>query len=212
MEQLQKSLPARLPTTYGQFTVIGYKDQRGEHLALVKGKIQKPPRLVRIHSQCLTGDALKSLRCDCGEQLEQSLKMIAKEGGILLYLQQEGRGIGLFNKIIAYHHQDQGLDTVEANTKLGFKDDGRDYAIAADILKDLGINSIKLLTNNPRKIEGLEKAGIAVFERVPLLIIPNKANKNYLLAKKKKLGNQLEISENKINKKIKDQINTLKGR
>src|SRR3990167_8243097 len=180
MEQLQKSLPARLPTTYGQFTVIGYKDQRGEHLALVKGKIQKPPRLVRIHSQCLTGDALKSLRCDCGEQLEQSLKMIAKEGGILLYLQQEGRGIGLFNKIAAYHHQDQGLDTVEANTKLGFKDDDRDYAIAAEILKDLGIKSVRLLTNNPRKIKGLQQAGIIVSKSLPIIIKSNPANAAYL--------------------------------
>src|SRR3989338_3308960 len=193
MEQLQKSLPARLPTTYGQFTVIGYKDQRGEHLALVKGKIQKPPRLVRIHSQCLTGDALSSLRCDCGEQLGRSLQMIAQEGGILLYLQQEGRGIGLFNKIAAYHHQDQGLDTVEANTKLGFKDDVRDYRIAIEILKDLGITSLRLLTNNPRKVKQLEKAGIKISQRVPLLIAPNKDNSKYLLVKKTKLGHYLDI-------------------
>ena len=188
----QKSPSAHLQTAYGLFRVIAYKDHQGEHLAAIKGKLKENP-LVRIHSQCLTSDALKSLRCDCGDQLEQSLKMIAKEGGILLYLQQEGRGIGLFNKIIAYHHQDQGMDTVEANHKLGFKDDDREYSIAADILKDLGIKSIKLLTNNPRKIDGLEKAGITVVERVPLLIIPNKANKNYLLVKKKKLGHQLEI-------------------
>src|SRR3989344_3336376 len=152
----QKSPFAHLPTAYGLFSVIAYKDPTGEHLAITKGKTAKNP-LVRIHSQCLTGDALSSLRCDCGEQLNQSLKLIAQEGGVLLYLQQEGRGIGLFNKIAAYHQQDQGLDTVEANTQLGFKDDARDYCIAVEILKDLGIASIKLLTNNPRKVQQLEK-------------------------------------------------------
>ena len=194
MKQMQKSPPAHLPTSYGQFTVIGYKDSHGEHLALIKGKIAQTP-LVRIHSQCLTGDTLKSLRCDCGEQLNQSLKMIAKEGGILLYLQQEGRGIGLFNKIAAYHHQDQGLDTVEANKKLGFNDDDRDYGIAANILKDLGISSIKLLTNNPQKVQGLEKAGIRVVQRIPLLVVPNSMNAKYLAIKQKKLGHHLEISK-----------------
>ncbi len=194
MNQLQKSPPAHLPTPYGQFTVIGYKDPPGEHLALLKGKIAKNP-LVRIHSQCLTGDALKSLRCDCGEQLDRSMQMVAKEGGILLYLQQEGRGIGLFNKIAAYHHQDQGLDTVEANRKLGFKDDDRDYDIAANILKDLGIVSVKLLTNNPQKVQGLEKAGIRVVQRFPLLVVPNSMNAKYLAIKQKKLGHHLEISK-----------------
>lgn len=188
---LQKTPPAKLPTIYGDFTVIAYKDESGEHLALLKGTIAKNI-LVRIHSQCVTGDALASLRCDCGEQLDQSLSMITKEGGILLYLQQEGRGIGLFNKIAAYHHQDRGLDTVEANQKLGFKDDAREYSIAADILKDLEITSITLLTNNPQKVRGLEKAGICVSQRLPLLVAPNNSNAKYLLTKKKKLGHQLD--------------------
>ena len=192
----QKSPFAHLPTAYGLFSVIAYKDPTGEHLAITKGKTAKNP-LVRIHSQCLTGDALSSLRCDCGEQLGRSIQMIAQEGGILLYLQQEGRGIGLFNKIAAYHHQDQGLDTVEANTKLGFKDDVRDYRIAIEILKDLGITSLRLLTNNPRKVQQLEKAGIKVAQRVPLLIAPNSVNAGYLMVKKNKLGHYLESSESK---------------
>lgn len=192
--KLTKTSPAKLPTVYGEFTVIAYRDSHGEHLALIKRKIAENI-LVRIHSQCTTGDSFKSLRCDCGEQLSQSMQMIAKEGGILLYLQQEGRGIGLFNKIAAYHHQDQGWDTVEANQKLGFKDDGRDYVIAADILKDLGVLSVKLLTNNPRKVQGLEKAGITVVERIPLLTTPHSANTDYLLVKKKKLGHHLNVLE-----------------
>lgn len=189
---LKKTLPAKLPTSYGLFRVIAYKDAHGEHLALTKGRATKNP-LVRIHSQCITGDALASLRCDCGEQLDHSLKMIAQEGGILLYLQQEGRGIGLFNKIAAYYHQDQGLDTVEANTKLGFKDDARDYSVAIEILGDLGITSIRLLTNNPRKVQELEKAGIKISQRVPLLITPNQVNTEYLLVKKNKLGHHLDL-------------------
>ncbi len=189
-----KTSPAKLPTAYGEFKVIAYRDPTGEHLAVIKGKTTKN-FLVRVHSQCITGDALSSLRCDCGEQLQQSLKMIAKEGGILLYLQQEGRGIGLFNKIAAYHQQDGGLDTVEANTKLGFKDDARDYRVAAEILNDLGITSIRLLTNNPRKVQQLEKAGIKISERVPLIITPNKDNSKYLLVKKTKLGHYLDIKK-----------------
>ena len=187
---LQKSSPAKLPTVYGTFKVIAYQDHHGDHLALVKGKIKDNP-LVRIHSQCLTGDALKSVRCDCGEQLDQALKMIVKEDGVLLYLQQEGRGIGLFNKIAAYNHQDQGLDTVEANAKLGFREDARSYGTAADILKDLGISSIRLLTNNPRKVQELENAGIKITQRLPLLTVPNSSNANYLLVKKTKLGHHL---------------------
>lgn len=189
-----KTSPAKLPTAHGDFMVISYKDSYGEHLALTNGKTAKNP-LVRIHSQCLTGDALSSMRCDCGEQLNQSLKMIAQGGGVLLYLQQEGRGIGLFNKIAAYHQQDQGLDTVEANTKLGFKDDLRDYRIAVEILNDLGLTSIKLLTNNPRKVQQLENAGIKVVQRIPLLIAPNSVNAEYLLVKKNKLGHYLEIQK-----------------
>ncbi len=184
---LQKSPSAHLPTRYGLFTIIAYKEDKAEHVALTKGNLSKDP-LVRIHSQCLTGDALASLRCDCGEQLQQTLKILSKEDGVLIHLQQEGRGIGLFNKITAYHHQDKGLDTVEANTKLGFKDDAREYAIAAEILRDLGVSSIRLLTNNPRKIQELQQAGIQVKERVPLIISPNKMNESYLQVKKKKLG------------------------
>ncbi len=192
--KLQKTHSAKLPTSYGLFKVIAYRDIPGEHLALIKEPITKNP-LVRIHSQCVTGDALASMRCDCGEQLELSLQKIAKESGILIYLQQEGRGIGLFNKIAAYHYQDQGLDTVEANTKLGFKDDTREYSIAAEILKDLGITSIRLLTNNPRKVQGLEKAGIIIQQQLPLLIKANSVNSKYLATKKSKLGHSLENFE-----------------
>src|SRR3989344_7786991 len=191
MALLQKTLSAKLPTSYGQYTVTSYKDAKGEHLALINGEITPNP-LVRVHSQCITGDALASLRCDCGEQLDLSLKRIALEGGILLYLQQEGRGIGLFNKIAAYHQQDLGLDTVEANTKLGFSDDDREYRIAAEILKNLGATSIRLLTNNPRKVQQLEKAGIKVVQRIPLHILPNNFNAGYLMVKKNKLGHYLE--------------------
>lgn len=193
MTILQKTQLAKLPTKYGRFTIIAYKNKQEEHLALIRGEISKNP-LVRIHSQCLTGDALASLRCDCGEQLDKAMKMIAQEGGILLYLQQEGRGIGLFNKIQAYHHQDHGLDTVEANAKLGFKDDLREYAAAAEILHDLGIKSISLLTNNPRKIAGLAKYGITVARSFPLQVESNPDNKAYLTTKQKKLGHHLKIS------------------
>ncbi|HLD39758.1 MAG TPA: GTP cyclohydrolase II [Candidatus Nanoarchaeia archaeon] len=192
---LQKTLPAELPTSYGQFKIIAYKDARGEHVVLLKGDLTSLPEnpLVRIHSQCITGDAFSSRRCDCGQQLELSLNKISKEGGLLIYLQQEGRGIGLFNKMAAYHYQDQGLDTVEANTKLGFKDDDRDYAIAAEILKDLGIKSVRLLTNNPRKIKGLQQAGIIVSKSLPIIIKSNPANAAYLFTKQKRLGHLLQI-------------------
>lgn len=193
MTILQKTQLAKLPTRYGRFKIIAYKNKQEEHLALIRGEISKNP-LVRIHSQCLTGDALASLRCDCGEQLDKAMKMIAQEGGILLYLQQEGRGIGLFNKIQAYHHQDHGLDTVEANAKLGFKDDLREYAAAAEILHDLGIKSISLLTNNPRKVAGLVKYGITVAQSFPLQVESNPDNKAYLTTKQKKLGHHLKIS------------------
>src|SRR3989344_3949305 len=183
MSHLQKTSWAKLPTSYGVFEMIAYKDDSGEQLVLQKGK-GKQNILVRLHSQCLTGDALASLRCDCGEQLNLSLQKIAQESGILIYLQQEGRGIGLFNKIAAYHYQDQGLDTVEANTQLGFKDDTREYSIAAEILKDLGITSIRLLTNNPRKVQGLEQAGIIIKQQLPLLIKANSVNSKYLATKK----------------------------
>ena len=195
MESLiRKTREAKLPTKYGNFKVIAYEDyNKAQHLVLVKGGIKgKKDVFVRVHSECLTGDALGSLRCDCGLQLEKSLKIIGKKGGVLLYMAQEGRGIGLMNKILAYNYQDQGMDTVEANLRIGFKADARDYTIGAQILADLGLRKIKLLTNNPKKIEGLEKYALEIVERVPIIIKPNKINKKYLKAKKEKLGHYLE--------------------
>ena len=191
---VRKTAEANLPTKYGNFKVIAYEDcNKAQHLALVKGSIKnKKNVLVRVHSQCLTGDTLGSLRCDCGQQLEKALQVISKKNGVLLYMAQEGRGIGLMNKIAAYHFQDHGMDTVEANLKLGFKADARDYTIGAQILADLELSTIRLLTNNPKKIEGLEKYGLDIVERIPIQIKPNKSNKNYLKAKKQKLGHYLE--------------------
>ena len=191
---IRKTVEANLPSKYGNFKVIGYEDcNNAQHLALVSGKLKgKENIFVRVHSECLTGDALGSLRCDCGAQLKKSLKIIARNGGVLLYMAQEGRGIGLMNKIAAYHFQDHGMDTVEANLKLGFKADTRDYTIGAQILADLGLSTIRLLTNNPRKIEGLEKYGLKIVKRIPLIIKPNKNNKKYLKTKEEKLGHYME--------------------
>ena len=184
-----------LPTAFGEFKLIAYDNSidHKTHLALVKGEISKEkPVLVRVHSECFTGDVFQSLRCDCGRQLFQALEQIEKEGcGVLVYMRQEGRGIGLLNKIKAYHLQDNGKDTVEANEELGFPPDLRDYGIGAQILVDLGVGNIKLLTNNPRKIKGLEGYGLALVERVPLEIPPGTYNSNYLQAKKDKLGHLL---------------------
>ncbi len=185
----------RLPTEFGEFTVFGYesKVEGTIHLALVMGKVDGTvPELVRVQSECLTGDVFKSQRCDCNAQLNASLKAIAENGsGVLLYMRQEGRGIGLLNKMKAYNLQDQGMDTVEANEALGFSADLRDYGIGAQILVDLGIKQIRLLTNNPRKIIGLEGYDLSVVERMPLKIPHNSHNKNYLKTKKEKLGHLL---------------------
>ena len=190
---MQRKETAKLPTSYGNFTAYVYECDNLNHLALVKGDIRKDDAaLVRMHSECLTGDVFHSKRCDCGEQLDKALRLIGRESGILLYLRQEGRGIGLLNKIRAYNLQDRGMDTVEANEKLGFKADMRDYNLAARILADLGVKKIRLITNNPKKIEGLEKHGIEIVKRIPLIIKPNASNRKYLEAKKNKLGHFLE--------------------
>ncbi len=181
---------ARLPTEYGEFDIVVFKEKLTgkEHVALIKGDINDKPVLVRVHSECLTGDVFSSLRCDCGWQLHTAMKRISQEGGVLLYMRQEGRGIGLGNKILAYHLQEKGYDTVEANLKLGFKPDLRDYGIGAQILKIIGIKKMRLLTNNPRKIVGLKGYGLEVVERIPIKVEPNSYNKKYLETKKKKLG------------------------
>ena len=185
-----------LPTLYGDFQVVVYENEidQGVHLALVKGTIvPDEPTLVRVHSGCLTGDVFSSRRCDCGEQLHRSLEMLEEAGrGVVLYLNQEGRGIGLLNKLKAYRLQDKGMDTVEANQELGFKPDLRDYGIGAQILVDLGLKKIRLMTNNPRKIVGVEGYGLEVVERVPIEVQPHDRNVRYLQTKKQKLGHILK--------------------
>ncbi len=190
-------LETKLPTKYGNFKLMLYEDKitREHHLALVMGEVSgKKDVLVRVHSQCLTGDVFHSLRCDCGEQLDRALSVIAKsKNGVFLYMRQEGRGIGLANKLKAYQLQDHGFDTVEANLKLGFAPDLRDYGIGAQILVDLGLSTVKLLTNNPKKIVGLEGYGLKVVEQIPIFA-PNKCNINYLKTKRKKLGHLIPES------------------
>jgi 3,4-dihydroxy 2-butanone 4-phosphate synthase/GTP cyclohydrolase II len=189
---IKKTASTNLPTKYGLFRMDVYMSTDGiEHVALIKGKIQNP-MLVRLHSSCVTGDIFSSLKCDCGEQLEQSLGKIQRnESGIVLYLNQEGRGIGLTNKIKAYALQEKGYDTVQANELLGLPADARDYKVAADILDDLKVSKVDLLTNNPDKEVQLEKYGIEIVNRVPLEIIPNAINKDYLQTKKKKMSHEL---------------------
>lgn len=193
-----KETEANLPTKYGKFKIIAFSEKKTErcHLALVKGNIDKCENvLVRVHSECLTGDALGSKKCDCGEQYDASMKMIAEEGcGVLLYMKQEGRGIGLLNKLKAYALQDKGFDTVDANRELGFGDDLRDYKASADMLKYLGINRIRLITNNPEKIDGLIKHGIEVIERVPIEVDANKYDMRYLKTKKLRMNHILSIN------------------
>ncbi|MCT4542228.1 MAG: bifunctional 3,4-dihydroxy-2-butanone-4-phosphate synthase/GTP cyclohydrolase II [Vallitalea sp.] len=194
---IERKAKAILPTKYGEFNIYGYNNEitGEEHIALVKGNVNdNAPVLVRIHSECLTGDVLGSTRCDCGEQLAEAMKQISKEQrGVIVYMRQEGRGIGLINKIRAYELQDSGLDTVDANLALGFEDDLREYSVSAQILKDLGINEVKLMTNNPDKIEGLEKYNINVVERVPIEIKYNENNLNYLKTKKDKMRHILDL-------------------
>ncbi|MBU5444086.1 bifunctional 3,4-dihydroxy-2-butanone-4-phosphate synthase/GTP cyclohydrolase II [Paenibacillus sp. MSJ-34] len=196
---VHREVEVRMPTDFGLFKAVAYtNDVDGkEHLALVKGMIDSSqPILVRVHSECLTGDVFHSHRCDCGPQFAAALRQIEEAGqGVLLYMRQEGRGIGLINKLKAYKLQEQGLDTVDANVKLGFPPDLRDYGIGAQILKDLGVRKMRLLTNNPRKIKGLEGYGLQVVERVPLQMEENEDNTNYLHTKKDKLGHLLQFDE-----------------
>jgi 3,4-dihydroxy 2-butanone 4-phosphate synthase/GTP cyclohydrolase II len=196
---IQRVAEASLPTKYGDFLSIAYKSaiDPDEHVALIRGELDgERPVLVRVHSECLTGDVFHSLRCDCGEQIDLAMRAIADEGrGVFLYMRQEGRGIGLHNKIRAYALQDQGLDTVEANEALGFESDIRDYGIGAQILADLGVRNIRLLTNNPRKVIGLEGYGLQVVETLPILTKPNPRNVKYLETKRKKMGHLLKVDE-----------------
>jgi 3,4-dihydroxy 2-butanone 4-phosphate synthase/GTP cyclohydrolase II len=192
---IERVATARLPTTFGEFDVVGYRSltDNKHHVALVKGDVAGAEHvLVRMHSECLTGDVFHSLRCDCGEQLESALAMIEREGrGVLVYLAQEGRGIGLLNKLKAYKLQEQGLDTVDANLELGLPADLREYGIGAQILSDLGLSSIRILTNNPKKIHGLQGYGLSVSEQVPIVHTPNPHNEAYLRAKAERMGHAL---------------------
>jgi GTP cyclohydrolase II len=195
--KIQPIASADFPTRWGKFRIYGFRAESGsdgnrrveEAVALVMGDVKSAPPLVRVHSQCLTGDVFHSLRCDCRQQLEMALGMIRDEGaGILIYEQQEGRGIGLMAKLQAYELQDAGLDTVEANERLGFKADERDFVLPGEILKSLGVKKVRLLSNNPEKVDALEKAGIEVVERVPCEVEPSPHAEEYLKTKKEKLG------------------------
>lgn len=196
---VERVVEVNMPTDYGDFHLIAYrqKDSGEEHLALVKGTWKADePVLVRMHSSCLTGDVFGSRRCDCGPQLHAAMAMIQREGkGVVVYMQQEGRGIGLLNKLKAYKLQEQGADTVEANLMLGFQMDARDYGVGAQILHDLGVRKIRLITNNPKKRSGLLGYGLQITENVPVQVPPNEHNHKYLLTKKLKMGHELDVEE-----------------
>ena len=196
MKRLAKTV---MPTRWGEFQMIAYANHPEEmpHLALVSGDIPPgQPTLVRIHSECMTGDVFGSVRCDCGEQLETALRMTSEQGGVVLYLRQEGRGIGLVNKLHAYNLQDKGFDTAEANTELGFEVDSRRFDIAIAMLQELGIRQIRLMTNNPEKLAAFEETPVKVVERVPLIISPRQENTFYLKTKQKVMGHMLNLSLN----------------
>jgi 3,4-dihydroxy 2-butanone 4-phosphate synthase/GTP cyclohydrolase II len=199
---VERMTTVRLPTAYGEFTAVAFRETLTgkHHVALVRGEVRGHENvLVRVHSECLTGDVFHSLRCDCGEQLEQALAQIgAEERGVLLYMAQEGRGIGLLNKLKAYELQETGLDTVEANLELGFAADSREYGIGSQILHDLGLSTIRILTNNPKKITGLEGFGLKVTEQVPIEVPPNAENRRYLETKRAKLGHRLHHQDLKL--------------
>jgi 3,4-dihydroxy 2-butanone 4-phosphate synthase / GTP cyclohydrolase II len=192
---VERGASVRLPTEHGEFTAVAFREKLNgkTHVALVKGHVDGAENvLVRVHSECLTGDVFHSLRCDCGEQLDQALAQIEAEGrGVLLYMAQEGRGIGLLNKLRAYELQEQGLDTVEANLELGFPADARDYGIGNQILADLGLTTLRILTNNPKKLTGIDGFGLSVVEQVPIEVEPNAENRSYLSTKRDKLGHRL---------------------
>ncbi|MEZ4694271.1 MAG: GTP cyclohydrolase II [Aliarcobacter sp.] len=183
---------ANLPTKYGKFKIKAYKDGHQEHLAIMSQDFENiDAPFVRIHSECLTGDTLGSLKCDCQNQLDLSLKFIAKEGGLVIYHRQEGRNIGLVNKVNAYALQDQGRNTIQANLELGFGEDDRDYSVVGHIFNDLGVKKLKLITNNPKKIEYVESLGVEIVERIPAITKSNKYNEGYLFTKKDQMGHML---------------------
>lgn len=193
---IEALVEAEMPTTHGMFRMLAFNNEGHEepHLAMIRDWDPDKPVLVRIHSECLTGDLMGSVRCDCGEQLDYSLKAVSKEGGVVVYLRQEGRGIGLVNKLKAYNLQDEGLNTREANLHLGFPEDARNYDVALDILKSIKATRIRLLTNNPEKLHAFENSGIELVERVPILIPPRKENLPYLKTKQDEMGHLLDIN------------------
>lgn len=200
MQYTKRQAETTIPTRFGTFVMIGYAQQADHpmpHLAMVSEKTDfTQPVPVRIHSECMTGDVFGSLRCDCGEQLEESMRFIGTHGGIVIYLRQEGRGIGLINKMKAYNLQDKGMNTAEANLHLGYEIDERDYSLAVDILRDLSVSTILLLTNNPEKIKSLIEAGITVEKRLPLEIKPQRQNYSYLQTKQDLMGHLIDIGGN----------------